>query len=146
MGNLIPNSADMILNSSHRTKEGKLYLGSIFATNEDFIKAHNINVVISMIPIHNIKAIHYTYYIRDNSQDEQKFRSMIPEITAQIDSHRKAGLNVLVHCRAGIHRAPAVVVHYLQRYKGMSMINAVNLVRSKRSVALMDGSTFSLHI
>jgi hypothetical protein len=142
MGNVITNPADMILKGSN--KEGSLYLGSILATEPHFIRDNNINVVISMIPINGLNMIHYTYYVKDNISDQNKFKSLIPTITAQIDAHRKAKLNVLVHCRAGIHRAPAVVVHYLQRYKGMSLEDSFNLVRTKRYVAFINGSTFDL--
>lgn len=140
------NSADIILNKT--PTQGTLFLGSIHATSDNFIKQNNINVVISMIrgDIKVEKIIHHVYYLRDSVQDNNKFQAMVPEIAALIDFYLKANLNVLVHCRAGIHRSPAVVVHYLQIYKRMSLKNAVTLVRTKRPIAFFDGSTFDLHI
>ena len=138
------NSADIILNKTPH--EGILFLGSINATSYSFIKLNNINVVISMIREDiKVNCIHHVYYIKDSVHDNEKFQAMVPEITSLIDFYLKAKLNVLVHCRAGIHRSPAIVVHYLQRYKGMSLKRAVKLVRQKRSIAFFNGSTFDLH-
>lgn len=134
--NLIPESNPLM---------GDLHVGSILSTGDTFIREKNIQVVISMIHIPDPPGtIHYTYYIPDNRSSQSQFDRMIPEITALIQAHRKAGLNVLVHCRAGIHRGPAVIAHYLKRYRGLSTENAIEVIKQARPIAFIDGSTFRL--
>ncbi|MGF1581160.1 MAG: dual specificity protein phosphatase family protein [Gemmataceae bacterium] len=51
---------------------------------------------------------------------------------------------VLVHCRAGISRAPTVVAGYLVKYEGMKLRNAFGLIRSKRQINVHGGLRESL--
>ena len=132
---LFGNPADLII---HEPEMGDLYLGSVYSLNPDFIRRKNITVIISMIHVPDVPAtLHYTYYIEDSSDPSVRLKMsrMLPEITALIHSHRKAGMNVLVHCQAGIHRGPTVVAGYLKRYKGCSTKEAVGLIKGARPIA-----------
>jgi protein tyrosine phosphatase len=140
---LIAKPADLILPAT-RT-QGALYLGSVDSLTPEFIKQHKIGVIISMTRVKPVtNALHFQYRVADHRSANTQMQSMLPIITATIDAHRKSGHNVLVHCYAGVHRAPTVVAHYLQRYEGHTVRSAVNLIRSARFVAFFDGNNFDL--
>ncbi len=142
---LIPNPADKIPTKSR----GVLYLGSVGALDPSFLSAHHIKVIVSMN--RKVKTVylpgvrnHYKFPVADNPFFNPQMQKMLPTIIALIDKHLKAGHNVLVHCQAGIHRAPTVVSHYLQKYEGCTVVGSVKRIRSARPVAFIDGSTFDL--
>ena len=93
-------------------------------------------------PLKNI--IHYRFRVPDIREANPQMQQMLPKIISLIDAHLSLGHNVLVHCKAGIHRAPTVVAHYLQKYEGYNVRSAVNLIRSVRPIAFYDGNTFDL--
>jgi protein tyrosine/serine phosphatase len=140
---LITKPADLILpNKGH---QGALYLGSLYALDPAFLKKHNIHVVISMTQIQKVPGvIHYQFPLPDHRSANRYMQKMLPQIISLINAHIRAGHNVLVHCQAGIHRAPTVIAHYLQQYERMSLDRAVKTIRKARPVALYDGSTFDL--
>ena len=43
--------------------------------------------------------------------------------------------NVLVHCRWGKSRSPALVLAYLLKYRGMTLNDALAYVQSKREIS-----------
>ena len=51
-----------------------------------------------------------------------------------IDRLLRGGHTVLVHCKAGISRSPAVVAGYLTSKEGLDPLRAWNLIVSKRPV------------
>lgn len=69
-------------------------------------------------------------------------RQSIPLITRYIDEHVSKGHNVLVHCAAGQQRSAAVIVAYLIKYKGMTLDQAINYVKSKKPDAFLTGVNF----
>jgi protein-tyrosine phosphatase len=87
---------------------------------------------------------HYQFYVPDERSANNTLQQMMPHITSIIHAHRLAGRNVLVHCYAGMHRAPTVVAQYLQRYEGHTVDSAVKHIRSARPIAFIDGNTFDL--
>lgn len=144
---LIPNPADKVPTRSR----GVLYLGSVDALDPTFLRAHHISVIVSMnrrvrtISIPGLGLTHhYKFPVADSPFSNTQMQKMLPGITALIDRHLKAGHNVLVHCKAGIHRAPTVVSHYLQKYEGSTVESSVKRIRAVRPIAFIDGSTFDL--
>lgn len=55
-----------------------------------------------------------------------------------IEEARKRQGKVLVHCRRGISRSPAIVVGYLMRHEGMAYENALELVKQCRSCVSLN--------
>jgi hypothetical protein len=49
-----------------------------------------------------------------------------------------AGGRVLVHCRLGVNRGPAVVVAYLIRFHGLSLMAAADTVNGQKTIELSD--------
>ncbi len=124
---------------------GALYLGSLKALTPEFLQAHKITAVISMTKVPPIPGVlHFQYPIPDHSSSNTQMQLMLPFITSNIHTLRTKGHNVLVHCYAGIHRAPTVVAHYLQRYEGHTVDAAVKKIRAARYIAFVDGNTFDL--
>jgi protein-tyrosine phosphatase len=142
------NPADLILPAQTgygRPTIGALYLGSVSALTVEFLRKNNITVIVSMTRVPAIKSVkHLQYPIPDHRSSNQRMQQILPQICADIHRYRMAGHNVLVHCYAGIHRAPTVVCHYLQRYEGHSVNSCVNLIRRARYIAFIDGNTFDL--
>jgi hypothetical protein len=52
--------------------------------------------------------------------------------TCLIDTAVNAGLKVYIHCRNGHARSPSLVAGYLARYGGMTLDNALSLIKEKR--------------
>jgi hypothetical protein len=141
-----PLPADLILPAT--LERGALYLGSVNALTPRFLKKHNIHVIISMkrVPKMNGGLYHYQFPLPDHRSANPQMQQILPSIISLIDTHRKTGHNVLVHCHAGIHRAPTVVSHYIQKYEGHTVNSSIKLIRSVRPIAFYDGNTFDLRV
>lgn len=55
-----------------------------------------------------------------------------------IKAARQQSLRVLVHCRRGISRSPAIVVSYLMRDEAMLFEDAMRTVKERRSVVSLN--------
>lgn len=62
------------------------------------------------------------------------------EASEWIDSKRREGHNVLVHCHAGVSRSATIVVAYLIKFKGWTAFEALSYVRSRRERAKPNAS------
>ncbi|XP_055335153.1 dual specificity protein phosphatase 10-like [Paramacrobiotus metropolitanus] len=51
-----------------------------------------------------------------------------------IEEARKSNSSILIHCQAGVSRSATIVVAYVMHHLGISMNEAYNLVKTKRSV------------
>jgi protein-tyrosine phosphatase len=145
---IFTNPADLILPSQSgygRPTLGALYLGSVKALSPDFLRKHNITMVVSMTRVPVVKnVLHVQYPIPDHRSANEEMQRRLPAICSNIHAHRRTGYNVLVHCYAGVHRAPTVVAHYLQRYEGSNVTNAIQKIRKARYISFIDGNTFDL--
>jgi len=65
---------------------------------------------------------------------EENLGRFFPETSKFIDEGRKTG-GVLVHCYAGISRSSSCICAYLMEYKAMTLVDALNLVRTGRPIA-----------
>ena len=52
-------------------------------------------------------------------------------VSDEIHSVIQGGKSVLVHCKASLSRAPALILAYLMKYHGMSLMEAGKLLKSK---------------
>jgi len=78
---------------------------------------------------HGIKLVHTP--IPDGSADALGTRLVdaIEELNALID----AGERVYLHCNAGMNRAPTVAIAFLRAHRGMSLNEALALVKQQRA-------------
>lgn len=97
---------------------GKLYISSRYILNN--YKEYNIGHLITLFEfgtvIKDIK--HDIYNIIDNSLDSSVagLKETLPKITQDIYSSLTSGVNVCVHCKAGISRSSSVILDYLLTY------------------------------
>lgn len=138
---IISNPADCLTPFTNR---GKLWVGGLNAVTPSFISNNNIQVIVSLTPTAlRDDVIHYRYKVRDHTSDQNRMAKLLPTITETIHKHRMNGDNVLVHCRAGVQRAPTVCTKYLERYGQQPMSKIIKQVRCHRPVAFCNGQTFS---
>ena len=106
------------------------------AADADVIAKHGIQSIISCagkpgcIP----GVSYYRMACRDEMEDESLSGILAPGAET-IDSCVRSGQSVLVHCRAGHHRSPAVTVAYLVRYRALSLAEALDHVALLRPAA-----------
>jgi len=67
--------------------------------------------------------------------DYDNFFVMLNEGADIIDYAQKMGKAILVHCKRGHHRSASIVVFYLMKYQGMSLVDAICMVKAKRPTA-----------
>jgi len=135
---LISNPADQILKGGHRL--GSLWVGSILAINQK-----DIGLVVSLCPVENNPLpSRVVYSVRDHIDDQDKLIWLLPRIMDTTHNARLRGLNVLVHCRAGMQRAPTVVTCYLKQYyyPHLPINEIIKKVRRARPIAFANGITF----
>jgi protein-tyrosine phosphatase len=125
-----------------------LFLGSWRdAQDAELLKGHGITHVLNVakeVPtsMSELQALestdftHMTIPLMDcHSEDIAKHFS---DAYKFISEARRASLRVLVHCRRGISRSPAIVVSYLMRDEGMTFDEAFRAVKDKRSVVSLN--------
>lgn len=136
---LISNPADQILKGGHRL--GSLWVGSILAVNQK-----DIGLVVSLCPVeyNPLPSRVVVYSIKDHIDDQDKLTWLLPCIMDTIHQARLRGLNVLVHCHAGMQRAPTVVTCYLKKYyySHLPINEIIKKVRRVRPIAFANGITF----
>jgi len=116
-----------------------LFLGSIRSLQKTYL--NDIDTVISMTSdafkydLAGLVQNHYVFPVRDSYKDQVNMTLAMRMILPIIKDELRKGNTVLVHCKAGLHRAATVVVHYLQT-TGLSAKQAVSLVQARRPLAL----------
>nr|CAH8828572.1 unnamed protein product [Trichobilharzia regenti] len=66
-----------------------------------------------------------------HSQDLRPYFNTAFQIIEEV---RRSGKSVLVHCQAGVSRSPALIIAYLMAYSSMSLLDAYQFVKTRRSV------------
>ena len=125
-----------------------LFLGSWRdAADSALLKQHGITHVLNVakeVPssITELEAIessdftHKTIPLMDcHSEDIAKHFSDAYQF---ISEARAASLRVLVHCRRGISRSPAIVVSYLMQEEGMRFDEAFHVVKQRRACVSLN--------
>ena len=93
----------------------------------------NIVNVTSHVPLYHSEHLQYCHLPADDTQKQnllEYFDQAYSFIHTAIENNEK----VLVHCVAGISRSPAIVIGFLMRYAKMTMNDAYDFVKRKRSI------------
>jgi predicted protein tyrosine phosphatase len=115
--------------------------------DEDFIRQNNIVVVFNCtknLPFSPIIPIKYRIPVDDNLQ-ESEIRNMelwSGEIAYKIISEHIEGKTILVHCAAGRQRSAASVAFTLIALLKMRALDAMKMIKEKRSVAFFPRANF----
>ncbi|XVF28914.1 hypothetical protein REPUB_Repub15cG0073700 [Reevesia pubescens] len=118
--------------------EEGLFLGSIAgANNIDALKTLNITHILtvasSLKPAHTNGFVYKIIPVLD--KEDTNLSRYFDECFDFIDEAKNQGGGVLVHCFAGKSRSVTIVVAYLMKKHGMNLSQALEHVKSKRSLA-----------
>jgi dual specificity phosphatase 12 len=130
----------------------RLWLGNIHAaTDEEFIRQKGFDVVFNCtknLPFSPIIPIKYRIPVDDNLKEEE-IRNMelwSAEIAYKIMSEYIQGKTVLVHCAAGKQRSAASIAFMLIAYLKIRGIDAMKMIKEKRSIAFSPQANFERSI
>ena len=126
----------------------RLWLGNAHAAaDETFFRTHQINVVINCtkdIPFSGHAPKQYRIPVDDNLE-EAEIRNMAhwsPQTVYTIMQHYKNGDRILIHCMAGMQRSACAVAMFLICHAKCHTTEAIQFIRSKRSIAFFPRANF----
>ncbi|CAL8092074.1 unnamed protein product [Calicophoron daubneyi] len=114
-----------------------LYLGNeIDGTSEQILTTCNIRSVLNVTT--KVPFLDETRFrcrrLPASDLQSQDLRPLFTSAFQFIEEARCSGTAVLVHCQAGVSRSPSLVIAYLMAHSRLSLRDAYQLVKSKRSV------------
>ena len=121
-----------------------LYLGNKKAIYSNEILYSLVVNVTSDVPFDNICKNNIRISIQDDPLEYNKLYNLIEEnkILEQIHKHLINIENVLIHCHMGMQRSCAVVACYLIKYHNLEINEAIEFIKSKRSIAIFGNVNF----
>ena len=138
-------------NVSHATEiYPGLWLGDIIAASaKHFLKNKRIHCIFNCtvaMPFTDSKEVttRIRVPVKDNLQIDQIYMlyKYLDKIVNIIFKQLQQGHNVLVHCHAGKQRSVTVIAAFLMKYGDMSKDEAIDTLRTKRSVAALPEINF----
>lgn len=121
-----------------------LWIGNrISSCDESFLKNNNIHLIINCsknIPFTKLEYIKkYRISVNDNLSKEthEEILKRIPEVIRLINYYLKNNKGVLIHCYAGMQRAPTVASCYLMNRLNLNLEEVIKLIKSKRKIAFI---------
>jgi len=81
----------------------------------------------------------------DDNLEPQEIENMYKLMNRAVDLIHlslMSGETVLVHCHAGRQRSAAIIAAYLMKYGGISPVDAIRFIRSKRNIAFFPQVNF----
>ena len=133
MNSLFGNSANVIIPN--------LWIGNRGVSQDiHWLRGHNIQTVFNCtkdIPFAPLPLHFYRVPVDDNLQEEE-IRNMelwAPEIVVKLMKEYNRGVNILVHCHAGMQRSAAVVAMFLIAKYHCTTDEAIAYIKMRRTVA-----------
>jgi hypothetical protein len=130
-----------------------LWLGNFkAATDASFLRNNNIRFVLnctrqrSPLRLYDDLGIQSFQFFLDDSDDQRNNDTLVREallVQQHIDEYISKGMNVLVHCHAGMQRSATMVAVYLMVKYGCNDIdNIIYFIKSRRPIAFGNRATF----
>ncbi|KAH8853707.1 Dual specificity protein phosphatase 10 [Schistosoma japonicum] len=114
-----------------------LYLGNEFdSQNEKILNKYSIDSILNVTvktPFLD-ESRYQCCRLSATDSHSQDLRSYFTTAFQFIEDARCSGKTVLVHCQAGVSRSPALIIAYLMAYSSLSLLDAYQYVKLKRSV------------
>ncbi|XP_026271980.1 dual specificity protein phosphatase 19 [Frankliniella occidentalis] len=116
--------------------KSSLYLGSQDVTQDfqlmkDCGVTHVISLGVQVPPLPQLSNLSYSF-IPALDLPHEPIDNMLKKTLPLIEDVISKGGCVLVHCNAGVSRAPTVVIAFLMSYKGLTFNEASEYVKKKR--------------
>jgi len=149
MDSLVQNIFKQIIPSANyipTDTPGRLYIGSAAATRSDHVSKYEYGAVISLFkPDHELPdhVAHYYLPIEDEEHMTHQMQQLGHYLIPLIHHYLTNGHNVLIHCRAGMQRAPTIGVYYLMQTEGLTEGEAIKKIVGSRWVAFRHGMYFT---
>lgn len=117
-----------------------LYLGSQDAVSTDNIEQNKVTDVLSIgvqadrsfVESKTADRVQW-HFVNCLDLPESNLRLPIDKCVRQLESIRTRNGRVIVHCNAGVSRAPSICIGYLTLTRQMTFETAFDLVKSKRT-------------
>jgi protein-tyrosine phosphatase len=110
-----------------------IYIGDqLDALNKELLEKYKFDVVINLnnrIDPEEEKIVSSTGASYVEADYEMDFKEMLKNISYSLEEYSNAGLKTLVHCEAGIDRAPFVVALYFSTKNNIELSRAYNVVK-----------------
>jgi len=121
----------------------RLFLGGVVDANRSASAYDAVVNCTPDFPFYGASAHRLRVPVLDNDPANAAMQpSMLREAVAFVRDHLAAGRTVLVHCVAGQQRSPAVVAAYLVDHFHLTVDEAIEFVRKRRSVAFFGSVNF----
>ena len=111
--------------------------------DNQFLKKNNIKLIINCtktLPfIDNQDITKYRLSVNDNGSQETKYGMLknINDIIELIDIHINNNEGVLIHCYAGMQRAPTIACCYIIDKLGLNIDKSINYIKKYRKIAFI---------
>uniref|UniRef100_A0A7S4KPD3 Protein-serine/threonine phosphatase n=1 Tax=Paramoeba aestuarina TaxID=180227 RepID=A0A7S4KPD3_9EUKA len=116
-----------------------LYQGTKAAAHKNKLTEHNIDCVMSIgggtaaAEVGGVDFVHIG--ARDGVSMLHEFEETVELLHEALEENKRC----LVHCMGGFSRSPTIVIAYLMRYRDLSLVDALHVVRLSRPNASPNG-------
>jgi len=121
-----------------------LYLGSYEFLHKKAFRQINADAIISITPTIETQFVLNKF---DNAHfrvpmtlkmSKNQIKNAIKIIAKIMDNLINDDKRVYIHCNEGISRSATCIIYYMYAYKGMTMLDALSFVKSKRKVVCLN--------
>ena len=110
-----------------------LYLGNkVVANDNNLLHKLNITAIVNLGGP-NVFEDEFTYHkITVSDKETSDIYQYMPDSVSFIDEHIQQG-SVLIHCKGGMNRSPAITIAYIMKFAEMTMTESMTFVKFRRN-------------